>query len=284
VLAACHFPAFPTYQVVDSRLFPLNTFSPTMPPLKEETLRQMSIKDVSQNDRIIVVMGPTGAGKSTFIECATRQDDRTIGRGLRSFTEDIRIVRTIHPNDGRPILFADTPGFDDTSKSDVEILILIADFLVKIYKEKANLASVIYLHKISDNRMTGSLLKNLQTFASLCGHKAMPNVVIATTMWGKVGREEGTEREAELKREFWREMMADGCRTERFENTYESAWHIIGNISPQKDSGALLRIQKEMSDADRPLNRTRAGIYANKPTQKVSRKGLRSKFRRFFSW
>jgi hypothetical protein len=112
----------------------------------------------------------------------------------------------------------------------------------------------------------------------------MPNVVIATTMWGIVGKEEGNEREAELKREFWREMMADGCRTERFENTYESAWHIVGNISPQMDSGAILLIQKEMGDVGRPLNETSAGIYANKPTQKVSRKGLRSKFRRFFSW
>ena len=71
--------------------------------------------------------------------------------------------------------------------------------------------------------MTGTLLKNLQIFTSLCGQKAMPNVVIATTMWGKVEKREGEEREEELKSDFWRDMLANGCRTERFENSYESA-------------------------------------------------------------
>ena len=31
--------------------------------------------------------------------------------------------------DGRKIILIDTPGFDDTNKSEVEILKLIADFL-----------------------------------------------------------------------------------------------------------------------------------------------------------
>jgi len=218
-----------------------------------------------------------------FIERATRHNGQTVGRGLRSFTEDIRTVRITHPTNGRPILLVDTPGFDDTSKSDVEILAMIANFLVKTYEGKANLTSIIYLHKISDNRMTGSLMKNLQTLVSLCGQKAMPNIVIATTMWGKVSKEEGTEREDELKREFWREMVANGCRTERFENTYDSAWRII-NISLQKDSGANLLIQKEMGDVGKSVYETSAGIYASKAPQKASRKGLGSKLRRFFSW
>jgi hypothetical protein len=67
---------------------------------------------------------------SQFIECATRQDGRTVGHKLRSFTADIRTVRITHPTDGHPVLFVDTPGFDDTLKSDVEILSMIADFLV----------------------------------------------------------------------------------------------------------------------------------------------------------
>jgi hypothetical protein len=99
------------------------------------------------------------------------------------------------------------------------------------YEEKAKLATIIYLHKISDNRMTSSLLNNLQTFASFCGQTAMPNVVITTTMWGKVDDEEGDQREEELKNDFWKEMVAQGCKTERFDNTYESAWRIIGSVA-----------------------------------------------------
>jgi len=212
-------------------------------------------------------MGPTGAGKSTFIERATRQDGQTVGRGLRSFTEDIRTVRITHPANGHPILLVDTPGFDDTSKSDVEILAMIANFLVKTYKGKANLASIIYLHKISDNRMTGSVLKNLQIFASLCGHKAMPNVVIATTMWGKVSKEEGNEREDELKRDFWREMVANGCRTERFENSHDSAWRIIHSLSMPHPAQVLL--PTEIVDDKLRINETAAGVTLNKELEKL---------------
>jgi hypothetical protein len=98
-----------------------------------------------------------------------------------------------------------------------------------------NLATILYLHRISDNRMSGSAMKNLQLFSRLCGQKAMPNVVIATTMWSKVEKSEGEQREIELQREFWKDMLQAGCTVKRFEDTYESAWNIVRGIT-QKDS------------------------------------------------
>jgi len=67
-----------------------------------------------------------------FIETATRQDGRIIGHGLRSFTSDIRTYRVTHPTDGKPVVFVDIPGFGDTSKSETEILSMIADWFVKV--------------------------------------------------------------------------------------------------------------------------------------------------------
>lgn len=61
---------------------------------------------------------------------ATQQDGSTIGHSLQSMTSDIRTVRYVHPTTSQPILFVDTPGFDDTYKSDIEILSMIADWLV----------------------------------------------------------------------------------------------------------------------------------------------------------
>ena len=92
-------------------------------------------------------MGPTGAGKSNvlgsllalglsilttsqFINTATRQDGRTIGHGMKSYTSKIRAARVKHPVDNYPVVFVDTPGLDDTYKSDIEILTTIADWLV----------------------------------------------------------------------------------------------------------------------------------------------------------
>jgi len=222
---------------------------------------------VSKDDNIVVLMGPTGSGKSTFIECATRQDGQTVGHKLRSFTSEIRTVRITHPKNNRKVVFVDTPGFDDTTKTDVEILSMIADWLVQAYHRKVNLATIIYLHKISDNRMTGSLLKNLQMFASICGQDAMPRVVVATTMWGKVDKDEGIQREAELKGDFWKETL-DGCTTARFDMTYDCAWSIIGSLD-KRERGTLPLLPLEIVDDQMRLNETKAGITLNKELEKL---------------
>jgi len=36
-----------------------------------------------------------------------------------------------HPTTGNLVVLVETPGFDDSSKSDIEILTMIADWLVK---------------------------------------------------------------------------------------------------------------------------------------------------------
>jgi hypothetical protein len=98
------------------------------------------------------------------------------------------------------------------------------------YKGDANIARIVYLHRIIDIRMSGSQQKNLKMFVSLCGKQAMRNAVIVTTMWGKLRgyQAEGETREAELKTVYWADMMHEGCSVERFEDTYASAWDIIG--------------------------------------------------------
>ena len=124
------------------------------------------------------------------------------------------------------------------------------------------------------------MLKNLRIFTGLCGQKAMPNVIIATTMWGKVGMEEGAQREQELKEGLWKDMLADGCRTERFENTYESAWHVIGSLAQTARTQLLL--PRQIVDSHMPLQETEAGTHAGKTTPKVP-KSFFSKLFKFFS-
>jgi hypothetical protein len=110
--------------------------------------------------------------------------------------------------------------------------------------------------------MLGLVLKNLEMFATLCGQQAMPNVIIATTMWGEVQQAKGERREQELKRDFWKDMIADGCRTERFKDTYESAWRIIGSLREKARAPVLL--SHEIVDNHLRLNETQAGIALNK--------------------
>ncbi|KAF7966371.1 hypothetical protein HWV62_38919 [Athelia sp. TMB] len=215
---------------------------------------------------VVSLMGPTGAGKSTFIDYATRQNGASIGHTLSSQTSEIRAVRYMHPLDNSPVIFVDTPGFDDTHRSDIEILSQIAGWFVKVYKEKIPLAAIVYLHRISDNRMAGSPLKNLNMFASMCGQEAMPRVVLGTTMWSEVNASTGERRQRELKETFWADMIEQGCRMARFGDSFDSAWDMVGTLATQED---YAMIATEIVADKKRLNETAAGLKLNEELMKL---------------
>jgi hypothetical protein len=115
--------------------------------------------------------------------------------------------------------------------------------------------------------MTVSALKELEVFAKICGQKAMPNVVIVSTMWSEVKGDNGKRREQELRRDFWKDMVTYGCRIERFRDSHKSAWHIIGSLSRKKPTSVLL--SHEIVDEHLRLNETEAGIALNKEMEKL---------------
>lgn len=69
-------------------------------------------------------------GAIQFINLATGHDQVVIGHDLRSCTHEVQAFRCPHPQDnGRSVVFIDTPGFDDTNTKDTDILQSIADWL-----------------------------------------------------------------------------------------------------------------------------------------------------------
>ena len=90
-------------------------------------------------------MGATGSGKTSvryrvLTNCSlelTRDlqlinmgsgSDLRIGTNLKSCTAEVQLANEF-TLDGQRVLLVDTPGFDDTFKSDTDILKLIAAFL-----------------------------------------------------------------------------------------------------------------------------------------------------------
>lgn len=70
-----------------------------------------------------------------FVDIATNHQSKEIGHRLESRTSAIRAVRFALPESNYSFVLVDTPGFDDTYKSDMEILSMIADWLEKTYVE-----------------------------------------------------------------------------------------------------------------------------------------------------
>src|SRR5271154_3227602 len=106
--------------------------------------------------------------------------------------------------------------------------------------------------------MTNSLSKNLNLFKMLCGSKATRNVIFVTTMWDRVRKEVGQQREEDLKKQQWLPMVELGSMVARFERTFESAWNIIDRIVQELPADAL-RLQEEIVDLHLPLGKTEVG-------------------------
>ena len=121
------------------------------------------------------------------------------------------------------------------------------------------LAGVIYLHRISDLRMSEAPHRNLRVFGELSGNKSAKKVVLATTMWDKVNDTEGEKRENGLKEKYWNVMVHHGAVVERFFNTPESAWAVINRLIERERNKSALLIQEELRDLGKRLNDTNAG-------------------------
>jgi predicted GTPase len=214
-----------------------------------------SMPMLTSKDVVIAIMGVTGVGKSTFISYFSQS--AKIGDTLESCTMDVGIHEA-KIGDQRCFLI-DTPGFDDTHRSDTDVLREIADWLNRSYQAKIQLAGIVYLHRIIDPRVGGASLKNLRMFKKLCGSKGLSCVVLATTMWSQVSPAEGERRENELKskQEFWGEMIKQGSTVMRQDQAEVSAIKIIQYILGKRRR-MVLDIQEEMASG-KTLDETSAG-------------------------
>jgi DNA repair exonuclease SbcCD ATPase subunit len=158
----------------------------------------------------------------------------------------------------------DTPGFDDTNRSDVQVLQDLAHWLSGSFKYGIRLSGVVFLHRISDPRMASSARRNLLMFKKLCGEKAYQSVILGTTHWSNVSPQDGTRRERELIEtdEYWGLMCKKGSRVFRYANTRESALSLISYILKQHMT-VTLDIQDEMVNKGHDIDETSAAHELN---------------------
>ncbi|KAJ3552382.1 hypothetical protein NP233_g12896 [Leucocoprinus birnbaumii] len=208
---------------------------------------------------VIAIMGLTGAGKSNFIKAVTGHDPGT-SDSLTSSSQGVIEIPYLDPFRKLNFLFIDTPGFDPTNNDDFKVLQQIARWLREKYRGGLKLSGILYLHRITDNRMPRSSVENLNLFEDICGSEAFSIVGLVTTHWDEANRfdslEECNKREAELSNSFWKLLIERGSKMHRFDNTSLAAWNIINSLSFEKKP---LQIQKQMVDEDMPLEATTAG-------------------------
>lgn len=163
---------------------------------------------------------------------------------------------------GQIVRLIDTPGFDDTKKSDLQILTDLTYWLTGAYQTKPPLllSGAVYLHPINEPKLQGTAKKNLSMFKLLCGAEVLHTVVLATTMWDPKMENDGVERQKQLEntKEFWGEMIQQGSKVFRHDNTRESAFKIIDHIIDKRQK-VILSIQRQMVDGNMTIDETDAG-------------------------
>ncbi|KAM5352744.1 hypothetical protein ACJ41O_005466 [Fusarium nematophilum] len=182
---------------------------------------------------------------------------------------------------GRTVHLVDTPGFDDTWRSDLEILKEIAFISSQIYRQGMKLAGILYLHRISDNRVTGAMMRNFTLLEKICGSEAAARVFLVTTMWNlaeteKLSYREATMRETRLSSttEFWGRLVQQGSQVRRWQGDEPSASSIIRELLfiNERDGFLKQRLQRELVDEGRDLSDTEAGKELSSEYSKKERK------------
>ncbi|KAI0790009.1 P-loop containing nucleoside triphosphate hydrolase protein, partial [Abortiporus biennis] len=173
------------------------------------------------------VMGPTGVGKSTFINRASGSN-LTVSGGIASCTKDVAASDAFDV-DGKTVTLIDTPGFNDTKISRSSLLRRIVTFLTKTYEKGRVPNAIIYLHRISDLRFGGIMRQDFEAFRKIVGVDSEKRIILTTTMWCDVKEEIGRKRELELKADdrFFGEVCKNGAVMVRHDDTRERALEIV---------------------------------------------------------
>ena len=160
------------------------------------------------------------------------------------------------------ITLVDTPGFNDTTKSDTQVLLDISTWMSSSYKKGKLLSGIIYLHRITDVRMDGSSVKYVKMFQKLCGPDALQNVLLATTQWSNVNQAQGESRERELRDgRFWGGLITEGASVTRFMGTRESGMELIDKLMGYQPKP--LDIQDQIVGEKMEMSETNAGKFMN---------------------
>ncbi|KAJ5145889.1 uncharacterized protein N7515_000453 [Penicillium bovifimosum] len=218
-------------------------------------------------DKFFLVMGMTGSGKSTFVGRCTGEDV-TVGHGLNSCTSAIDVFD--FDCNGHRVYLIDTPGFNDTNRSDIETLGVLATYLGASYANGVRIHGILMLHPISDNRMSGSTMRNLEMMKAMCGFSSYANLAIATTMWSTNSSLCAKREEQLLDGRFFGDLIAKGAKLFRHNEKgrldsleeVTSARRIVTHLIRQSDNHTteVLRLQREIIDQQKMIGETQAGI------------------------
>ncbi|KAM5345120.1 hypothetical protein ACJ41O_010982 [Fusarium nematophilum] len=160
----------------------------------------------------------------------------------------------------------------------------MATYLGASYANGVRVHGLVLLHPISDNRMAGSTLRNIQLVKAVCGLASYENLAIATTMWPEEATYpemrslEARESEMSTIDKYFGDLVAKGATMFRYSQTGHgnpskrliSAQDIISHLVARLEIHApeVLRLQRELIEEKKLLDETAAGKAVTEDLEK----------------
>ncbi|RXW22295.1 hypothetical protein EST38_g3559 [Candolleomyces aberdarensis] len=150
----------------------------------------------NSEEKVIVVVGDTGMGKSSFINSVIGSEVAAVDDTLFTCTREVKGHK--YKRDGLEVTLVDTPGFryfvEGDDKSDEKIVKMIDEFLKQQAGKRAS--GIFFLHSIAGNAPEISD-KAMRTLKRLCGNSLSKYAaVVVTTRWDEVGDEPDSDWES----------------------------------------------------------------------------------------
>ncbi|KAF9035600.1 hypothetical protein BJ165DRAFT_1615456 [Panaeolus papilionaceus] len=193
--------------------------------------------------RYFILMGPTGSGKSSFIEAIaskSRREPLGIAKDqLDSVTQEAHVyeIKNLTADDSSVIYIIDTPGLADPRISEMQVLDNMTYWRDRC--QDIGYGRILYFHPIGDIRMPASRKRCLAMIQSFWGNRLCARAMLVTSMWDRLpdrSRGAAEERFAKLSTSYWGDWITSGSVASKFENTFESAMQILDTMCDTRTS------------------------------------------------
>ncbi|QMW32550.1 hypothetical protein G4B84_007981 [Aspergillus flavus NRRL3357] len=122
----------------------------------------------------------------------------------------------------------------------------------------------IYLHRISDPRMTPAAIANLCIFWSFFGESNLPAVALASTLWDYGNLSQSRSTYEVLKFTYWKGLLDKGSRTFPCDDGPTTGKLVIKYLCDRKQP-VVFDIQKEAVDQGLRVEQTNTGTELRRP-------------------
>lgn len=212
----------------------------------------------SQNKRLIVVMGESGAGKSSFINLFSPVERAVVSSEGSMEACTRRHKEHIFYHNNLEITMIDTVGFGhsvisggsdanddaDDPQDDTEAGLFLCLRLTELSTKGQKVSGIVYVHDIQKERIVGPGQEGLKVLNNVFGVATMAKVTFLTTHWDGSPNRKLVQKEREIKEQLVPKLV---------KGSHLAAFERLDDICTTQESRADLAMEILMPTIANPL-------------------------------